>query len=122
MSKKRSKLFFQISMTLLPIFALITAAVLTVVYFSSINSFLEAQNDYMRNSINTTYQNLKTDDPQDFVYFRSYFEQHPSEVEEPMTDEEMLIYSEAADAPGSIQDKIQISEELYKAWAKLELQ
>ena len=122
MSKKRSKLFFQISITLLPIFALITAAVLTVVYFSSINSFLEAQNDYMRNSKNTTYQNLKTDDPQDFVYFRSYFEQHPSEVEEPMTDEEMLIYSEAADAPGSIQDKIQISEELYKAWAKLELQ
>ena len=122
MSKKRSKLFFQISMTLLPIFALITAAVLIVVYFSSINSFLEAQNDYMRNSINTTYQNLKTDDPQDFVYFRSYFEQHPSEVEEPMTDEEMLIYSEAVDSPGSIQDKIQISEELYKAWAKLELQ
>ena len=109
-------------MTLLPIFALITAAVLTVVYFSSINSFLEAQNDYMRNSINTTYQNLKTDDPQQFVLFQSYFEQHPSEVEKPLTGDEFLIYSEAAEAPGSMQDKIQNSEELYKAWAKLELQ
>ena len=122
MRKMKSKLFFQISIIILPIFALITAAVLIVVYFSSINSFLEAQNDYMRNAINTTYQNLKTDDPQDYVLFLSYIEQHPSVIEEPMTDEEMLLYTEAADSPGSIQDKIKKSEELYKAWAKLELQ
>ena len=121
MRKMKSKLYFQISIIILPIFALITAAVLIVVYFSSINSFLEAQNDYMRNAINTTYQNLKTDDPQDYVLFQSYLEQHPSVIEEPMTDEEMLLYTEAADSPGSIQEKIKKSEELYKAWAKLEL-
>ncbi len=67
MRKMKSKLFFQISIIILPIFALITAAVLIVVYFSSINSFLEAQNDYMRNAINTTYQNLKSDDPQEYL-------------------------------------------------------
>ena len=122
MRKMKSKLFFQISIIILPIFALITAAVLIVVYFSSINSFLEAQNDYMRNAINTTYQKLKSDDPQEYVLFLSYLEHHPSVIEEPMTDEEMLLYTEAADSPGSIQEKIQNSEELYKAWAKLELQ
>lgn len=38
MRKMKSKLFFQISIIILPIFALITAAVLIVVYFSSIKA------------------------------------------------------------------------------------
>lgn len=44
--QKSRKLFLQISLTLLPIFALITAAVLLVVYFSSINSFVGTAPQY----------------------------------------------------------------------------
>ncbi|SDB59144.1 Stage II sporulation protein E (SpoIIE) [Ruminococcaceae bacterium FB2012] len=119
--QKSRKLFLQISLTLLPIFALITAAVLLVVYFSSVNSFLEAQNEYMRNVTDTTYRNLDTDDPEQYVLFQSYFEQHPSEIEADLTEEEVNAYNDAVDSEYSIEEQMQSSEILLRAWAKMYL-
>ena len=95
---KSRKLYFQISVTLL-LFALMTAAILTVVYFSSVNSFLEAQDEYMRNVTNTAYRLFSPDDPDQYVLIQSFFEQNPSEIGAPLTKEEMRLYTEAVLSP-----------------------
>ena len=119
MPKKNSKkLYFQITLVLLPIFALMTAAILAVVYFSSVNSFLEAQNEYMRSVTDTTFRNVNPDDPQQYVQFQSYFEQHPSEIEADLTEEEILAYYEASETGDFSEEKMQSSEVLRSAWAK----
>ena len=119
---KSRKLYFQISVTLLLLFALMTAAILTVVYFSSVNSFLEAQDEYMRNVTNTAYRLFSPDDLDQYVLLQSFFEQNPSEIEAPLTEEELSLYTEAALSPDPLITKMKDSEILYRAWAKMFLQ
>lgn len=45
---KRQRLLIQITAIVLPLFALMTAAVIYIVYSSTVNGFLEAQNDHIK--------------------------------------------------------------------------
>ena len=47
-NRKKHRLLFQITAIVLPLFALMTAAVIYIVYTSTVNGFLEAQNDHIK--------------------------------------------------------------------------
>ena len=52
---KRQRLLIQITAIVLPLFALMTAAVIYIVYSSTVNGFLEAQNDHIKKFVNSDY-------------------------------------------------------------------
>ena len=49
---KRQRLLIQITAIVLPLFALMTAAVIYIVYSSTVNGFLEAQNEHITGLLN----------------------------------------------------------------------
>lgn len=54
-NRKKHRLLFQITAIVLPLFALMTAAVIYIVYSSTVNGFLEAQNSHIKKFVNSDY-------------------------------------------------------------------
>ena len=52
---KRQRLLIQITAIVLPLFALMTVAVIYIVYSSTVNGFLEAQNSHIKKFVNSDY-------------------------------------------------------------------
>jgi hypothetical protein len=54
--KKKRKLLFQIGVVLLPVFLLLMAGIFAVIYYSSVDGYLKAQDDHMKILLNMIYQ------------------------------------------------------------------
>lgn len=87
-------MLFQIGAVLLPMFILLSAGISWIVYHSVINSFLEAQNTHMEYLLDRIYRHdIKTVEGDDIYstidFCFDYWEQHPKESSEPVSDEEL---------------------------------
>lgn len=83
---KNHRLLVQVSLVIVPLFLIMIASVSYVVYRSTVDSFLNAQNEYMTETLNQSYDNLVV--VKDGFYF-DYWEQHPDLPEAAINDVEL---------------------------------
>lgn len=94
MRKMKSKLYFQISMIIIPLMLLTAAVISYVVYNSTLKGFLEAQKEYMKANADTAYNELFGNSTIDLELAKSYIERHPDEkLDSQLTDEEIEQHS-----------------------------
>ena len=72
--KKNRKLLFQIGVVLIPVFIGLMAGILWVIYDSSVDGYLEAQNKHMEIFLNQVYAGciLMEDPDQDMVDMKEW--------------------------------------------------
>ena len=122
-SPRKRKLFFQISVILIPIFLAVTAGVLWLFYESSVNSFLKAQESYMENIINSAYANMFYEFGEEVYgtkpldYILTYCEDYPENVQDSLTEEEFNTYTWYAGDMSLLGS----SEEIDRSFVKMEL-
>ena len=90
--KKQKRLFVQIAVRIVPLILLMLILVCTVVYRSTLNGYLKAQNGLMDErltfAVNNTFDLIDGElDPAD-VWIYDYWEAHPEVLKTPMTREE----------------------------------
>ena len=83
---KNHRLLVQVSLVIVPLFLIMIASVSYVVYRSTVDSFLNAQNEYMTETLNQSYDNLVV--VKDGFYF-DYWEQHPDLPEAALNNVEL---------------------------------
>ena len=115
--KSRRKLLIQVSLIIVPVFVLMTAAVVWVVYTSSVNSYLRAQErqtrDIMDEAMFSIYmtgnERLGIEDNVK-EWFIEAFQNTPLDGSIEMTDEERIEYFEYME---------QVDEDLYKWYVEM---
>ena len=101
--KKKRKLLFQIGVVLLPVFLLLMAGIFAVIYYSSVDGYLKAQDDHMKILLNMIYQGnfagFKEDESNDnkLEWLYDSVEKDISSATSEYTDEEVSAYMEEAE-------------------------
>ena len=101
--KKKRKLLFQIGVVLLPVFLLLMAGIFAVIYYSSVDGYLKAQDDHMKILLNMIYQGnfagFKEDESNDnkLEWLYDSVEKDISTATSEYTDEEVSAYMEEAE-------------------------
>ena len=103
---KRQRLLIQITAIVLPLFALMTAAVIYIVYSSTVNGFLEAQNDHIKEimpGIRDQFVFLDEEkDSREKLWFLDQLKKADFDYSKELTDEQvekMVVYE---DEPNSL--------------------
>ncbi len=90
---KRHKLLIQVSAVVIPSFIIMIAAVLIMVYNSTVDSFLEAQNASMTEKLEEVSDSSL---PLVEAYMIEYWEEHIDEMQQPQTDEERIAFEQCS--------------------------
>ena len=100
-TKKKSKLLFQITAIVLPLFLILSGAVLWMFYRSAISGFLTAQNERIEKELNSTYDNTIVATDHDRVmqnkWLITYLEENCDKDIAPLTEEEWEDYNNLID-------------------------
>ncbi|WP_051539914.1 PP2C family protein-serine/threonine phosphatase [Ruminococcus sp. FC2018] len=121
---KNNKLFFQISIILIPIFLLITVGIMWLMYSVSIDEYLKAQNVYIEDAAYSSFVRLNEILDKDLNWYLKYCEEHPDVMNEKLTEEESKAYNDFVDQlghkPESYTDEVSGHSELIeRAYAKI---
>ena len=92
---KKRKLLFQITGIVLPLFALMTAAVIWTVYNSTLAGFLEAQNDHIRDTVSDISESFvfldEEKEPEVKEWYMDQLKKADFDYSRDLTDEELDI-------------------------------
>ena len=120
MRKMKSKLYFQISLIIIPLFLLTAAVISYIVYNSTLNGFLEAHNESMEHQLETVLNELgattdATISKRTDWYF-DMFEKHTMKMLDKPTDEETSEYNKYKDQDDGTLEWIQNAPEAVQKY------
>ena len=120
MRKMKSKLYFQISLIIIPLFLLTAAVISYIVYNSTLNGFLEAHNESMEHQLETVLNELgattdATISKRTDWYF-DMFEKYTMKMLDKPTDEETSEYNKYKDQDDGTLEWIQNAPEAVQKY------
>lgn len=93
MKKKKTRLLVQVTAVLIPVFVLMIASIMYLVYSSTINGFLEAQNSHMEETLKhvKSFTGFGIDQ---LDWYLDYMNDHFDEITQEITPEESAAFDE----------------------------